>query len=105
MATSGIIPLKRIKEIVSALEPDAKVFLFGSRARGDFNSSSDWDLLVLLNKNKIQPDDFDRISWPLYKIGWEYGEQFSVKLYTINEWEKRSFTPFYKSVFKEGIEL
>lgn len=105
MPISQSITLRKIKNIVSAIEPDARVVLYGSRARGDFDSSSDWDLLVLLNKSKIQPDDFDRISWPLYKIGWEYGEQFSVKLYTFNDWEKRSFTPFFKSVSKEGIVL
>jgi len=105
MPTSQTISLKQIKDLVSSVEPDAKVILYGSRARGDFNSSSDWDLLVLLNKNSIQPDDFDEISWPLYKIGWEYGEQFSVKLYTQHEWEKRTFTPFYKMVAKEGVVL
>lgn len=105
MPTSQTISLKQIKDIVSSVEPDAKVILYGSRARGDFNSSSDWDLLVLLKKNSIQPADFDKISWPLYKMGWEYGEQFSVKLYTYRDWEKRSFTPFYKTVAKEGIVI
>lgn len=97
--------LKKIKSIVSSVEPDATLILYGSRARGDHNSSSDWDLLVLLNKSKIKADDFDRISWPLYKIGWENGDQFSVKLYTYDDWKKRSFTPFYKNVEKEGIVL
>lgn len=105
MSSEKSISLNHIKNIVSAIEPEAKVILYGSRARGDFDSSSDWDILVLLNKNKIQPDDFDNISWPIYKLGWEYGEQFSVKLYTFSDWEKRSFTPFYKAVSTEGVVL
>jgi uncharacterized protein len=105
MPTSQTISLKQIKDMVSSVEPDATVILYGSRARGDFNNSSDWDLLVLLKKNSIQPDDFDKVSWPLYKIGWEHGEQFSVKLYTQSDWEKRNFTPFYKMVAEEGVVL
>jgi predicted nucleotidyltransferase len=97
--------LSKIKSYIRTLEPDAKVVLYGSRARGDYNSSSDWDFLVLLNKGSIEPEDYDKISWPLYKMGWDYGEQFSIKLYTLKDWEKRSFTPFYKSVEKEGIIL
>lgn len=105
MPISQPISLKKIKSIVSAIDPDAKVILYCSRARGDYSNSSDWDFLILLNKSRIDPDDFDKISWTLYKIGWEYGEQFSVKLYTFNNWQKRSFTPFYKAVSKEGIVL
>ena len=105
MSSIKSISLSEIKSVVSALDPEAKVILYGSRARGDFHDSSDWDILILLNKKKIQPDDFDKLSWPLYKLGWEYGEQFSVKLYTFSDWEKRSFTPFYKEVSSEGIVL
>lgn len=105
MSSIKSIPLTKIKSVVSAIDPGAKVILYGSRARGDSHDSSDWDILLLLNKKKIQPDDFDKLSWPLYKLGWEYGEQFSVKLYTFSDWEKRSFTPFYKEVSSEGIVL
>jgi predicted nucleotidyltransferase len=39
-----------LDRIVPALEPEA-VYLFGSRARGDFHEDSDYDLLVIV------PDD------------------------------------------------
>ncbi|AWK86640.1 nucleotidyltransferase domain-containing protein [Azospirillum thermophilum] len=39
-----------LDRIVPALQPEA-VYLFGSRARGDFDEDSDYDLLVIL------PDD------------------------------------------------
>jgi len=58
-----------------------------------------------LDKTKIDASDFDSISYPLYELGWKEGEQFSPKLYTMNEWLKRSFTPFYKNIEKEGIVL
>jgi uncharacterized protein len=94
-----------IKNVLLSIEPEGKIILFGSRARGEAHEDSDWDLLILLNKPKIESTDFDRIAYPLCELGWKEGEQFSPKLYTVKEWEKRSFTPFYKNIEKEGIEL
>jgi predicted nucleotidyltransferase len=41
---------KTIKQQVILYLPDARVFLFGSRARGDNESNSDVDLLVISNR-------------------------------------------------------
>lgn len=97
--------LLSIKNTILSVAPDGKVILYGSHARGDERADSDWDLLILLNKSKIESADYDLISYPLYELGWSEGELFSPKLYTIDEWQKRSFTPFYKNVEKEGIIL
>lgn len=94
-----------IKVTLHSIEPDGKVILFGSRARGEAREEADWDLLILLNKARIESTDFDRVAYPLCELGWKEGEQFSPKLYTLNEWKKRSFTPFYKNIEREGIEL
>ena len=40
----------RIKSNIHLQNPAAKVILFGSRARGDSNHQSDWDILVLIDK-------------------------------------------------------
>ncbi len=47
--------IERIKAIIStALEYDGidtfKIYLFGSRARGDFSTASDWDILIVISK-------------------------------------------------------
>jgi len=97
--------LLNIKKVLISVAPVGKIILYGSHARGDERVDSDWDLLILLNKSKIETADFDLISYPLYELGWSEGELFSPKLYTVDEWKKRSFTPFYKNVEKEGIEL
>jgi uncharacterized protein len=47
--------LSQIKKIVTEQEPKAKIYLYGSRSRGTAKSNSDWDLLILLNKDKISP--------------------------------------------------
>jgi len=97
--------LAEIKRMATAISPDARIILFGSQAREDYHPGSDWDLLVILNKAKIEISDFDTISYPIFEFGLNEGEHFSTKLYTHSEWEKRSFTPFYKNVEKEGIVL
>lgn len=39
--------------------PDGQVWLYGSRARGDAHEDSDWDILILLNKPKLEAGDYD----------------------------------------------
>jgi len=95
--------LNLIKDKMKLVAPEARVILFGSRARGDAKATSDWDLLILLDKPKLENSDFDTISYPIMELGWQQGEQFSPKLYTYSDWQKRSFTPFYKNIEKEGI--
>lgn len=95
----------RIREKLNIIDSNAKAILFGSRARGNPAPDSDWDILILLDKEKIETTDFDTIAYPLFELGWHLDQQFSIKLYTINDWEKRSFTPFYKNIEQEGILL
>lgn len=38
----------RVKEIVRAIDPKARVFVFGSTIRGRYTASSDIDILVLV---------------------------------------------------------
>jgi predicted nucleotidyltransferase len=97
--------LERIKSTVKEQAPDAKIILYGSRARGDARSDSDWDILVLLDREKIKSPEHDRIAYPLYELGWDLGADISVFLYTMKDWEKRKFTIFHKNVEAEGIVL
>ena len=100
------VALKEIKRVAhQVLPPGGKVFLFGSRARNEGHSDSDWDILILLEKEKIQNADFDTVAYPLVELGWSLGEMIHPILYTFKEWKRRSFTPFYKNVEKESIEL
>jgi uncharacterized protein len=45
--------LASIKTEILSVVPEAKVFLFGSRSRGDFHDESDWDILII---TPISPD-------------------------------------------------
>ena len=86
------------------LLPNDRLYLFGSQARGDFHAESDWDLLLLLNKNKKEETDEDKV-FEFVMMGWEYGKYLSIKIYTENEWERRKFSPFYENVINDRIEI
>ena len=82
-----------------------KAILFGSRARGDARRESDWDVLVLLDKDKITAQDEDEVSYPIREIGWQMDEMVNPIMYTVRDWEKKRHTPFYRNVLREGVVL
>lgn len=79
--------------------------LYGSRARGDARVDSDWDVIIILDKEKLFPDDYDRVSYPLTKLGWDIGETINPVMYTAKEWENSKITPFYHNVMNDAIPL
>jgi len=98
--------LQQIKDSVHATDPGATLILYGSYARGDYREDSDIDILVLLDKEKINFDDRERIGAPLYDLQLETEIHISPVIYTKNSWNsRRIITPFYKNVTLEGIFL
>lgn len=95
--------LEKIKTIVKGKAPLAKVYLYGSRVRGTANTESDWDILILLNRDKISSDVESEITDPLYDLEFDTGEVISPMIYSEKEWNtKYSITPFYHNVMREG---
>ena len=45
--------IDRIVSVVNKTAPLSQVFLYGSRAKGNAGKSSDWDVLILMNINKV----------------------------------------------------
>ena len=98
--------IEKIQTIAQKTIPDGgRIFLFGSQARGDFHAESDWDILILLDKVRIENSDFDKVAYPIIEMGWKMGVQINPLLYTFKSWEQRHFTLFYKNVQKDSIEL
>ena len=98
--------LDNIKQtLLLRLPPKAEAILYGSQARGDERPDSDWDILVILNKDRLQPQDYDDITYPLVKLGWNVGVDINAIMYTRKEWEKSKITPFYHNVQQDGIYL
>ena len=52
--------MQRIKQNVLEVDPQAEVWLYGSRARGTASSDSDWDVLVLTMQPYITTVDEGR---------------------------------------------
>ena len=91
---------KEIQTLKRQILPNEKVFLFGSQARGDAHEESDWDLLVLLDKDRINfNEDYDRYAYPFNDISLKYGEYISVIFNTKKDWET------YPSLLKYNVEL
>lgn len=82
-----------------------EVILYGSQARGDMREDSDWDILVLLDKDRVSLEDIDNIGYPIRELGWEIGENINPILYTKKEWAGYRHTPFYKNVGEDGVRI
>lgn len=91
-----------IDNILAKVSPlKSQAILFGSRARDD----SDWDVLILLDKDRITQSDIDEVSYPIRELGWEIDAMVNPIMYTMKEWKSKSFTPFYKNVMREGVAI
>ena len=98
--------IKRIVDMLNQIEPSSELFLYGSRARGTAKRSSDWDLLLLLNSEKLSFDYETRLMDRFYEIELETGEVLSPLIYTKRDWQTRHrSTPLFSTVVKEGIKL
>lgn len=83
----------------------ASVYLYGSRARGDYDSGSDWDLLIVADDSIYTHDAFEKFAFPFAEFGWKHGEQITPLLYSKSEWYAERSTSFYLNVQKEAILL
>lgn len=81
------------------------MWLYGSRARGSFGADSDWDILILINKEKRDNADFEAYSLPLTDFGLDNNQLVNPHLYTSKQWEAISFSPFYKNVERDKVVL
>lgn len=93
--------IDKIRDVGRMVLPSgSNLLLYGSRARGESKETSDWDLLILLDKPKLVADDYD-ITYPFRELGWELGEEITPHIYTKKQWEEWSFLPFYKNVERD----
>lgn len=98
--------LTRIKQTATSTIPKGgKAILYGSRARGDARSDSDWDILILLDKDTLDQSDYDNVSYPFVLLGCDIGQEINPIMYTTKEWESYRITPFYENVTRDGIVL
>ncbi len=92
-----------VKKEVNQIVPKSEVILFGSRARNDFRSDSDWDFLILLDVPQLDKKTKNEIWDRLYEIELKTDSVISSIIHTQSEWKKRSVTPIYQIIEEEGI--
>lgn len=97
---SGITQVGR-----QVLPAGGHLWLYGSRARGDYHNGSDWDVLVLLDKERVDWSDYGKIAYPFTELSCNINETINPIIYTKKEWESYHFTPFYHNVQNDKIVL
>ena len=99
--------LSEVKELARQLSANfpAAVYLYGSKARGDYGTNSDWDLLIVTDDSVDKKDAFEKFAYPFTEIGWRLGEQITPLLYTQSEWNAERNTAFYINVQNDAILL
>jgi predicted nucleotidyltransferase len=95
-----------ITQLKRELIPHERLILFGSQARGDARPDSDWDLLVLLNKEKRNfVEDSNKYAYPFTEMGLKHDVLIHVKVFTEKEWKRQKPSVFYKNVEHDKIEI
>ncbi len=98
--------INKVSTAICEIEPEAEIFLFGSRARGDYNNDSDWDFLILTPRKKITFDYEMLLREPILNLEIQSGEVISLIVYSKDDWQtNKSISPFFRNVSKEGIKL
>jgi uncharacterized protein len=93
---------RRIKE----LDASADVILYGSHARGQASLDSDWDILILLDRENVTLKTEQEFRHHLFDVELEIGEPISVFVRSKSIWEsKYKITPLYKNVKSEGVRI
>ena len=84
-----------------------KIILYGSYARGDYNKSSDIDIMILTDLNNEEIEQYrNTISDIAFDMELETGFIISPLIKNIEKYNDRiDVIPFYMNVNKEGVIL
>ena len=96
--------LASVKNRIKEIDSKAKVILFGSRARDDYRSDSDWDFLILTDL-PVDRDLKNKISDSLFETELETDNVLTGIVQNLDSWQSISGAPFFKNILKDGIEI
>ena len=105
MATANPLILKKFRAALDDLYGNRveRVVLFGSRARGDAQEESDYDIAVFLKDLDNRWAEADRIALAASNITTETGEVIHAMPYRAGSYKER--TPLMHELRREGIDL
>ena len=83
------------------------VTLFGSYARGDYDSQSDVDLMVRVRCTSAQLAQYQKSFILLSsRLSLKYGIEVSITLIDLQTYEQyKSYLPFFENIEKEGVKI
>ncbi len=96
--------LRLVKNRIKEVDPDSRILLFGSRARGESRKGSDWDFLILSNKT-VDREYQNRIFDTLFEVELETDEVLTGIVQNLKIWNDLKLTSFYQNVLRDGIEI
>jgi predicted nucleotidyltransferase len=91
---------KFIDEFLKNNENIISIILYGSYANGEYDSKSDIDLLILVNKKKRYTEIIQKLESKIKKV-------LSLQIFTISDWQKikEKDNIFYESIIRNHIIL
>lgn len=96
-----LIPL--LRHSIRVVDPGARAYLFGSRARGDFSDESDWDVIIITQTqiSAIKEMEFRKA---LYQLSLNSDELISTFVFDQEHWNKNySLANFRNAVMQEMV--
>lgn len=98
--------IQSIAELGQRILPQgASLWLYGSRARGDARPDSDYDLLILLDKDAITAKDYGDYVYPLCELGYDSNTEINPHIYPRRDWQSWQNAMFYENVERDKIIL
>ena len=96
--------LKKLKEKILERFPDARIVLYGSKARGDSDKESDIDLLILV-ESKVDTKLEEEIFHISYEIELKYNVVFGEIIENKDFWNTplANAMPLHGNIDREGI--
>jgi predicted nucleotidyltransferase len=101
--------LRKIAEVYRSVYGDelVSIFLYGSYARGDYQSDSDIDVAAIVRGDRRSLQDRLRKVWDVssdLELG--YGTIVSPTVIPYEEYEKyKNDLPYYKNIAREGVKI
>lgn len=95
-----------VKRYILEVDSNAEITLYGSRARGDSRTDSDWDFLVLTDREDIEElaDQLRKVL--LRKVELPFTQVVSLLVRNKNKWSADyQLSGIYDSIKQEGIQL